>query len=83
MRSTFTKLASGAHCLVFLLTMNAVPMPQSGWQPHFSEPQSADGPSIRSVTSDMTLDAESGYQSRNGSVTPVCCFRSSARCESV
>ena len=52
-------------------------MPQSGWQPHFSVPQSAPGPWSRSVTSDKAPDAESGNQSRSGSVTPVCGFRSS------
>ena len=30
-----TNADSGAHALVFLLTMKAVPIPQSGWQPHF------------------------------------------------
>ena len=81
--STLTTLASGAHCLVFLLTMNAVPMPQSGWQPHLSVPHSAPGPCNRSVTSEMALDADSGNQSRSGSVTPVCVLTSWARCDSV
>ena len=74
---------TGAHSFVRLLTMNAVPTPQSGWQPHFSVPQSAPGPFIRSVTSENALDAESGNQSRSGSVTPVCRFMSSARCDRV
>ena len=44
-----------------------MPTPQSGWQPQLSEPQSAPGPFIRSVTCDITLDADSGNQSRIGS----------------
>ena len=67
--------ATGAHAFVFLLTMNAVPMPQLGWHPHFNDPQSALDPCIRSVTSENALDADSGNQSRSGSVTPVCCLQ--------
>jgi len=37
-----------------LLSMKAVPTPQSGWHPHFNEPQSAPGPFIKSVTSKLT-----------------------------
>ena len=70
---------SGAHAFVFLLTMNAVPMPQFGWQPHFIVPQSAPGPCIRSVTSENAPDADSGNQSRSGSVTPVCVLHVVAR----
>ena len=83
-RSTLTNAESGAHSLVFLLTMKPMPMPQSGWQPHFSEPQSAPGPlhQVGDVAT-STLDADSGNQSRSGSVTPVWRFRSSARCDSV
>ena len=72
---------TGAHSLVFLLTMKPMPTPQSGWQPHFSVPQSAPGPWSRSVTSDIALEADSGNQSRSGSVTPVWRFMSSARCD--
>ena len=74
---------TGANSLVFLLTMKPMPTPQSGWQPQLSEPQSAPGPFSRSVTRDIELEADSGNQSRSGSVTPVWRFMSSARCESV
>ena len=65
------------------LTISAVPTPQFGWQPHFIVPRSAPGPWIRSVASEKADAAESGNQSRNGSSTPVCCFTSCARCDSV
>ena len=81
--SMFRNAESGAHCFVFLLTMKPMPTPQSGWQPQFKEPQSAPGPCSRSVTCDITLDADSGNQSRSGSVAPVCVRMSSARCDSV
>ena len=63
--------------------MNAVPIPQSGWQPHFRVPQSAPGPFSRSVTSESVAEADNGNQSRSGSVTPVWRFTSAARCDSV
>ena len=31
----------GTICFVRLFTSNTVPMPQFGWQPHFSAPNSA------------------------------------------
>ena len=82
-RSTSMNSVTGFHFLVFLLTMNAVPMPQFGWQPHFIVPQSASAPLSRSVTSTSGPIAESGNQSRSGSVAPVWPFTSWARCDSV
>ncbi len=82
-RSTSRNSVTGIHFLVFLLTKNAVPMPQFGWQPHFIVPQSASAPLSRSVTSTNGPIAESGNQSRSGSVTPVWPFTSWARWVSV
>ena len=59
-------------------------MPQFGWQPHFSDAPVGAGP-VEQVgdVREGALDAESGNQSRSGSVTPVCAFTSCARCDSV
>jgi hypothetical protein len=82
-RSMSMNSAIGFHFFVFLLTMKPAPMPQFGWQPHFIVPQSAPGPFSRSVTSASGPIAESGNQSRSGSVAPVCACTSCARCDSV
>ena len=82
-RSTLKTSGSGAHCFVFLLISSAVPVPQFGWHPHFIVPQSAPVPEIKSVTSDTAPAADSGNQSRSGSVAPVWVLTSSAKCDSV
>ena len=58
-------------------------MPQLGWHPHFIEPQSARSPISWSTRSENGPSADSGNQSRIGSVMPVCAFTSCARCDSV
>ncbi len=40
----FRKRGTGAHSLVSLLIMIAVPTPQFGWQPQDSEPHCDSGP---------------------------------------
>ena len=48
-----------------------MPMPQFGWQPQLSWPQSAVGPWTRSAKSEKVLMNEIGNQSRAGSPMPI------------
>src|ERR1700690_4369210 len=74
---------TGAHSLVFLLIISAVPTPQFGWQPQESEPHCESGPCDRSENPANVAIYEIGNQSRVGSPLPTCALTSCARCESV
>src|SRR5712692_5160785 len=74
---------TGAHSLVSLLIMRAVPTPQFGWQPQESAPHCESGPCTRSEKPANVLTKEIGNQSRVGSILPTCFETSCARCESV
>src|SRR5271154_4859714 len=73
----------GAHSLVSLWIITAVPTPQFGWQPQESEPHIASGPCTRSANPANGEMNDSGNQSRVGSILPTCWLTSCARCESV
>ena len=60
-----------------------MPMPQFGWQPQESWPQSRFGPWTRSAQSEKVDMKEMGNQSRTGSPRPVWFFTSCAICERV
>src|SRR6202030_1039170 len=77
------KRGTGAHSLVSLLIMRAVPTPQFGWQPQESEPHCESGPCERSEKPAKVAMYEIGNQSRVGSTLPTCALTSCARCESV
>src|SRR5215831_15471030 len=77
------KRGTGAHSLVSLLIINAVPTPQFGWQPQDSAPHFSSGPCTRSEKPEKVLTKEMGNQSRVGSTLPTCLLTSLARCESV
>src|ERR1700685_1940032 len=77
------KRGPGAHSLVSLLIISAVPTPQFGWQPQESEPHCESGPCTRSEKPANVLMKEIGNQSRVGSTLPTCALTSFARCESV
>src|SRR5277367_6319209 len=77
------KRGTGAHSLVSLLIINAVPTPQFGWQPQESDPHCESGPCTRSEKPANVLMKEIGNQSRVGSTLPTCALTSFARCESV
>src|SRR5207245_1269948 len=77
------KRGTGAHSLVSLLIINAVPTPQFGWQPQDSAPHFSSGPCTRSEKPANVLTNEMGNQSRVGSTLPACLLTSLARCESV
>ena len=79
----FRNCGTGAHSLVSLLTINAVPTPQFGWQPQLTIPHCDSGPWTRSAKSEKVLNREMGNQSRVGSVMPTCFFTSCAMCDSV
>src|SRR5262245_2014663 len=79
----FRKRGTGAHSLVSLLIINAVPTPQFGWQPQESAPHFSSGPCTRSEKPANVLTKEMGNQSRVGSTLPTCLLTSLARCESV
>src|ERR1700691_2809452 len=74
---------TGAHSLVSLLIISAVPTPQFGWQPQESDPHCESGPCTRSEKPANVLMKEIGNQSRVGSTLPTCALTSFARCESV
>src|SRR5262250_900399 len=76
-------LGTGAHSLVSLLTINAVPTPQFGWQPQDSAPHFSSGPCTRSEKPAKVLMKEIGNQSRVGSTLPTCLLTSLAKCDSV
>src|ERR1700683_2824506 len=77
------KRGTGAHSLVSLLIITAVPTPQFGWQPQLTEPHCDSGPCERSANAANVLIIEIGNQSRVGSTLPTCALTSCARCESV
>src|ERR1700677_1864019 len=77
------KRGTGAHSLVSLLIISAVPTPQFGWQPQESEPHCESGPCTRSEKPANVLMNEIGNQSRVGSTLPTCALTSFAKCESV
>src|ERR1700704_3847653 len=75
------KRGTGAHSLVSLLIINAVPTPQFGWQPQDSEPHCESWPLTMSEKPAKVLMNEIGNQSRVGSTLPTCALTSFARCE--
>src|SRR5271155_1493661 len=77
------KRGTGAHSLVSLLIMIAVPTPQLGWQPQESEPHWDSLPFTMSAKPANVLIKEIGNQSRVGSILPTCWLTSFARCERV
>src|SRR5579864_6472681 len=80
---TFRKRGTGAHSLVSLLIISAVPTPQFGWQPQLTVPQCDSGPCARSANAEKALTSEMGNQSRVGSTRPTCLLTSLARWDSV
>src|SRR5438046_10766114 len=74
---------TGAHSLVSLLSISAVPTPQFGWQPQESEPHCDSWPVTMSENPANVLTYEIGNQSRVGSTLPTCALTSCAKCESV
>src|ERR1700676_818513 len=64
------KRGTGAHSLVSLLIIIAVPTPQLGWQPQESEPQVDSVPLTMSAKPAKVLMKEMGNQSRVGSPFP-------------
>src|ERR1700676_2136540 len=77
------KPGTGAHSLVSLLIIMAVPTPQFGWQPQESEPHCDSLPLTMSAKPAKVLMKEIGNQSRVGSTLPTCALTSFAKCESV
>src|SRR6201987_3147452 len=77
------KRGTGAHSLVSLLIISAVPTPQFGWQPQESEPHWDSLPLTMSAKPAKVLMKEIGNQSRVGSILPTCLLTSLARCERV
>src|ERR1700722_15848327 len=77
------KRGTGAHSLVSLLIIIAVPTPQFGWQPQESEPHCDSLPLTVSAKPAHGLMNEIGNQSWVGSTLPTCALTSFARCESV
>src|SRR6202161_4865138 len=75
------KRGTGAHSLVSLLIISAVPTPQFGWQPQESEPHCESGPWTISEKPAKVLMNEIGNQSRGGSTLPTCALTSCARCD--
>src|ERR1700726_2111402 len=80
---TFRNRGTGAHSLVSLLIINAVPTPQFGWQPQLTVPHCDSGPCDRSANPANVLTSEIGNQSRVGSTLPTCALTSCAKCDSV
>src|SRR6516225_6590133 len=74
---------TGAHSLVSLLIMIAVPTPQFGWQPQESEPHWDSLPLTMSAKPAKVLIKEMGNQSRVGSILPTWTLTSFAKCERV
>src|SRR5438067_13918685 len=69
--SASRKRGTGAHSLVSLLIMSAVPTPQFGWQPQESEPHWDSLPLTMSAKPANVLMNEMGNQSRVGSTLPT------------
>src|SRR6267142_1227104 len=80
---TLRNFGTGAHSLVSLLIIRAVPTPQFGWQPQLTVPQCDSGPCARSAKAENALTSEMGNQSRVGSTRPTCLLTSFARCDNV
>src|SRR5580704_15352876 len=80
---TLRKRGTGAHSLVSLLIISAVPTPQFGWQPQLTVPQCDSGPCDKSANAENALISEIGNQSRVGCTRPTCALTSFARWESV
>src|SRR6201987_2265036 len=81
--SASRKRGTGAHSLVSLLIISAVPTPQFGWHPQDSEPHCDSLPFTMSANPAKVLMNEIGNQSRGGSTLPTCALTSFARGESV
>src|SRR6266403_5952022 len=77
------KRGTGAHSLVSLLIISAVPTPQFGWQPQESAPHCDSWPFTMSAKPANVEINEMGNQSRVGSTLPTCALTSFAKCESV
>src|ERR1700730_13192398 len=77
------KRGTGAHSLVSLLIIMAVPTPQFGWQPQESEPHCDSLPLTMSAKPANVLMKEIGNQSRVGSTLPTCALTSFAKWERV
>src|SRR4030088_3237113 len=76
---TSKNFGTGAHSLVSLLIITAVPTPQFGWQPQLTEPHCDSGPCERSANAANVLIMEMGNQSRVGSTLPTWALTSWAR----
>src|ERR1700746_820948 len=81
--SASRKRGTGAHSLVSLLIISAVPTPQFGWQPQDSEPHCDSLPLTMSANPAKAEINEIGNQSRVGSTLPTLALTSFAKCESV
>src|SRR5499425_1632192 len=81
--SASRKRGTGAHSLVSLLIISAVPTPQFGWQPQESEPHCDSVPLTMSAKPANVLMKEMGNQSRVGSTLPTCLLTSLAKWERV
>src|ERR1700683_3833555 len=77
------KRGTGAHSLVSLLIITAVPTPQFGWQPQLSEPHWESGPWTKSEKPAKALTSEMGNQSRVGSILATWGLTAWARCDRV
>src|SRR5260370_40062714 len=69
--SASRKRGTGAHSLVSLLIMSAVPTPQLGWQPQESEPHWVFLPLTLSAKPEKCELKEMGNQSGGGSTLPT------------
>src|SRR6516162_814203 len=74
---------TGAHSLVSLLIIIAVPTPQFGWHPQLNDPHCDSLPFTMSAKPANVLIKEIGNQSRVGSIFPTCWLTSEARCDRV
>src|SRR3974390_2299999 len=74
---------TGAHSLVSLLIMIAVPTPQFGWHPQLNDPHCDSFPFTMSANPANVLMNEIGNQSPVGSIFPTCVLTSDAKCDSV
>src|SRR5450432_2027210 len=81
--TAFRKRGTGAHSLVSLLIIMAVPTPQLGWQPQDKEPQVDSVPFTMSAKPAKVLMKEMGNQSRVGSTLPTWLLTSWAKWDKV
>src|SRR2546422_11648115 len=77
------KRGTGAHSLVSLLIISAVPTPQLGWQPQESKPHCDSCPFTMSENPANVLTNEIGNQSRVGSTLPTFAQTSSYKSKSM